>query len=374
MNKVKILVILGEPIVNGGQESFILNMYNNMDLEKIQIDVLTPFFCENLGFKEQIEKNGGEVFILNNTFDKDRKRNFVESVKKFLKDHQYETVHIQSGSIYSLMVAAKIAKKNNVKNIIVHSHCGGFSNLKYKIIKVLSSYSLNKYPTEYWACSNLAAKWKFPKKVIKEGKYKVLKNAIDTSKIYYSTSIREEKRKELRVQDNLVIGHIGRFSIQKNHEFLIEIFNEIYKLNNKAILLLIGSGELEEKIREKVKELNLQENVKFLGIRNDINGLLNAMDLFLLPSFFEGLPVVGVEAQATGLPVVSSDRITKELPIDKLSFYYSLDLNANEWAKNILNILNNFERINTTNEILQAGYDVKSAANLMQRYYLDMNK
>ena len=374
MNKVKILVILGEPIVNGGQESFILNMYNNMDLEKIQIDVLTPFFCENLGFKEQIEKNGGEVFILNNTFHKDRKRNFVESVKKFLKDHQYETVHIQSGSIYSLMVGAKIAKKNNVKNIIVHSHCGGFSNLKYKIIKVLSSYSLNKYPTEYWACSNLAAKWKFPKKVIKEGKYKVLKNAIDTSKIYYSTSIREEKRKELRVQDNLVIGHIGRFSIQKNHEFLIEIFNEIYKLNNKAILLLIGSGELEEKIREKVKELNLQENVKFLGIRNDINGLLNAMDLFLLPSFFEGLPVVGVEAQATGLPVVSSDRITKELPIDKLSFYYSLDLNANEWAKNILNILNNFERINTTNEILQAGYDVKSAANLMQRYYLDMNK
>ncbi len=149
------------------------------------------------------------------------------------------------------MVGAKIAKKNNVKNIIVHSHCGGFSNLKYKIIKVLSSYSLNKYPTEYWACSNLAAKWKFPKKVIKEGKYKVLKNAIDTSKIYYSTSIREEKRKELRVQDNLVIGHIGRFSIQKNHEFLIEIFNEIYKLNNKAILLLIGSGELEEKIREK---------------------------------------------------------------------------------------------------------------------------
>lgn len=374
MNKVKILVILGEPIVNGGQESFILNMYNNMDLEKIQIDVLTPFFCENLGFKEQIEKNGGEVFILNNTFDKDRKRNFVESVKKFLKDHQYETVHIQSGSIYSLMVGAKIAKKNNVKNIIVHSHCGGFSNLKYKIIKVLSSYSLNKYPTEYWACSNLAAKWKFPKKIIKEGKYKVLKNAIDTSKIYYSTSIREEKREELRVQDNLVIGHIGRFSIQKNHEFLIEIFNEIYKLNNKAILLLIGSGELEEKIREKVKELNLQENVKFLGIRNDINGLLNAMDLFLLPSFFEGLPVVGVEAQATGLPVVSSDRITKELPIDKLSFYYSLDLNANEWAKNILNILNNFERINTTNEILQAGYDVKSAANLMQRYYLDMNK
>ena len=367
--KKKVLDILGEPIVNGGQESFILNMYNNMDLSKIQIDVLTPFYCENNKFKENIEKNGGKVFIGNLSFTNRRKENFRNYVEKFLRENKYEIVHIQSGSIYSLMIGAQIAKKAGIKKIIVHSHCGGFKNIKYLIIKKISNRYLLKYPTDYWACSELAAKWKFPKKIIKEKKYKILKNAIDTDKIYFSKKVRENKRKELLIDDKLVFGHIGRFSIQKNHEFLIEIFNEIHKKNKNSILLLIGTGELEDIIREKVKELELSNSVKFLGVRNDINELLNAMDVFLLPSFFEGLPVVGVEAQATGLPVFTSDKVTKELPISELSFYYSLKLSAEKWSENILNEINNIKRINTTNKIKEKGYDVKLAAKLMQKYY-----
>lgn len=369
--KKKVLDILGEPIVNGGQESFILNMYNKMELDKIQIDVLTPFSCENDKFKENIEKNGGEVFIGNLSFENNRKESFRKYVKEFLSKNKYEIVHIQSGSIYSLMIGAKIAKEAGIKKIIVHSHCGGFKNIKYLIIKSLSTKYLLKYPTDYWACSELAAEWKFPKKIIKDRKYKILKNAIDTEKIYFSNTVRENKRKELEIDDKLVFGHIGRFSTQKNHEFLIDIFDEIHKKNKDSILLLIGSGELEDNIREKVKKLELEDSVKFLGIRNDINELLNAMDAFLLPSFFEGLPVVGVEAQATGLPVFTSDKVTKELPISELSYYYPLELSAEKWAENILNKISNIKRTNTTDKIKKEGYDVKIAAKLMQSYYLE---
>lgn len=373
--KIKVLDLLGEPIVNGGQESFILNMYNNMDKDKVQIDVVTPFYCENDKFKSNIEENGGQVFIGNLSFEQGKKKNFKTYITKFLKEHTYDTVHIQSGSIYSLMIAAKIAKTNGVKNIIVHSHCGGFANLKYKIIKRVSAHYLLKYPTYYWACSKLAAEWKFPKKIIKQKKYKILKNAIDTSKIYYSEELRKTNREKLEIEkENIVIGHIGRFSIQKNHEFLIDIFNEIYKRNDKAILLLIGTGELKEQIEKKVERLGLNENVKFLGIRKDINELLNTMDIFLLPSFFEGLPVVGVEAQATGLQVITSDKVTKELPIEDLVEYYSLDMTSDKWAEEILAKSKNIERKNTTQQIIDSGYDVKYAAKAMQDYYINMNK
>lgn len=371
--KTKVLDILGEPIVNGGQETFILNMYNNMDKDKIQIDILTPFYCDNMQFKENVEKNGGKVFIGNLSFDKNRKKNFNKVVSDFLKDNKYNIVHIQSGSIYSLMTGAKIAKKAGVENVIVHSHCGGLANLKYRVIKTISRYDMLKYPTEYWACSKLAAEWKFPKKIIKNGEYKILKNAIDTSKIYFSKELREKTRKELELKDeNLVIGHIGRFSKQKNHELLIDIFKKIYEKNSNAILLLIGTGELEEKIINKVKRMKLEKNVKFLGIRKDINELLNAMDVFLLPSLFEGLPVVGVEAQATGLFVVTSDKVTKELPINDLVEYCPLDLFTDIWADKVIEIASKYERRDTTKEIKDIGYDVKSAAELMQKYYLDM--
>ena len=162
----RVLDILGEPIVKGGQESFILNMYNNMDLNKIVIDVATPFYCENEDFIKNVEENGGKVYIGNLSFEKNKKKNFIKYVKDFLNKNAYEIVHIQSGSIFELMMGAKIAKQYGVKKIIVHSHCGGDENLKYKIIKMISKKYFLKNATDYWACSNLAAEWKFPNKII----------------------------------------------------------------------------------------------------------------------------------------------------------------------------------------------------------------
>ena len=176
------------------------------------------------------------------------------------------------------------------------------------------------------------------------------------------------------IDDKFVVGHIGRFTLQKNHEFLIDIFKEISEQREDAVLFLIGVGELQEQIKEKVNRLGIDNKVKFLNIRKDINELLNSMDIFLLPSFYEGLPVVGVEAEATGLQVFSSTNVTRELPIKRLTYYYSLEESAKEWAEKIITEYNNSKRENTTKEIIEQGYDVKTAAQLLQKKYIEMNK
>lgn len=373
--QIRVLQVFGEPLSNGGQESFIMNMYRNINREKVQFDFYTPYYCDNSRLKNEIENLGGRVFTSNGKFlEQGSKKDFKKNIKTFLKDKKYDIIHIHSGSIYSLMIAAKYARKSGAKSVIVHSHCGGFYNLKYRIIKALSVPYFLKYPTHYFACSKLAAEWKFPKSVIKKQKYIILNNAVDTSKLYYSVDIRKKTRKELNIDNNFVVGHIGRFSIQKNHEFLIDIFKEILKIRNDAILLLIGTGELQGKIKNKVIKLGIEKNVMFLGIRKDINELLNAMDVFVLPSFFEGLPVVGVEAQATGLPVYASTNITKELPIKELINYYSLSEPAENWAKEIINDYNKMsDRKSTTDKMVLAGFEVKNAAKKMEDIYLEIN-
>ncbi len=372
-NIKRVLQIFGEPLSNGGQESFIMNMYRNINHNKVQFDFYTPYYCDNENMKNEIENLGGKVYTSNGRFSDEHgnKKDLSKNLKKFLEKHKYEVVHIHSGSIYSLMIASKIARKSGTKNVIVHSHCGGISNLKHTVIKMISKSFFMKYPTKFCACSKVAAEWKFPKRIIDNNEYTILKNAIDTSKIYYSGEIRKKKRKELKIEDKFVVGHIGRFSPQKNHDFLIEIFKNIVMKKENSILLLIGTGELQEKAIQKVKELKIEDKVLFLNIRKDVNELLNVMDVLVLPSLYEGLPVVGVEAQATGLPVIASDNVTKEMPIENLSNYFSLNLEPEKWADNIIRISNNV-RENTTEKIKECGYDVKEAANIMENYYFDL--
>ena len=368
----RVLQVFGEPLSNGGQEAFIMNMYRNIDRTRVQFDLFTPYYCDNEKLVNEINSYGGNVYEGKGEFEsKDRKKYFIKNLKSFLIENKYEIIHIHSGSIFALAYGAKIARESGAKKVIVHSHCGGFKNLKYKIVKILSIPYLLKYPTNYYACSELAAEWKFPKKIIEEKKYTILKNAIDTNKLYFNKEIREKTRKELNISDKFVVGHIGRFSIQKNHDFLIDIFNEIQKKKDNSILILIGVGELQEQIKEKIDKLGLNKKVLMLNLRSDIQELLSAMDVFVLPSFFEGLPVVGVEAQATGLQVFTSTGVTKELPIEELSYYYALEDGSEKWAENIIKENKNYNRKNTTELIKLSGYDVKIAAKKMEDLYLD---
>jgi glycosyltransferase involved in cell wall biosynthesis len=364
---IRVLEVFREPMANGGQESFLMNMYRNIDRSKVQLDFLTPFTVDNPALQAEIESMGGKVYSYNHPFGVDNNAVFKQSVQDFLKKHSYSIVHFHSGSTYALMEGSKLAHDAGVKNIVVHSHCGGFDNLKYRIIKTISIPYLMKYPTQYLACSDLAAKWKFPKKIIRDHKYTVIKNAVDTGRFHLDADAGKKLRQSLQIDENaLVVGHVGRFSQQKNHDFLIDVFAQVKKKRPDAVLLMAGSGELEEQIKEKVQNLQLQD-VHFLGLRKDIPELMNAMDVFVLPSFFEGLPVVGVEAQATGLPVVTSTLVARELPIESLSAYLPLE-NPEHWADVIIEKAQT-ERKDTAAQIAAAGYEIKAAAKKFQEFY-----
>ncbi|WP_276937230.1 glycosyltransferase family 1 protein [Faecalibaculum rodentium] len=371
---IRVLEVFREPMANGGQESFLMNMYRNMDRTKVQLDFLTPFTCDNPDLKAEIESMGGKVFTYDHPFGENNNAVFKKSVQDFLANHPYSIVHFHSGSTYALMEGAKLAHDAGIPVRVVHSHCGGFKNLKYHVIKTLSIPYLLKYPTDYLACSDLAAEWKFPKSVIRNHRYTVIHNAVDTNRFRLDPKLREKIRTVLGVDANTpVLGHVGRFSLQKNHAFLIDIFEEVHQKKTEAILLLAGAGELEPEIRDKVKTLGLEDSVMFLGLRKDIPALMNAMDVFVLPSFFEGLPVVGVEAQATGLPVITSTAVARELPLEDLAQYIPLESSPEIWADAVLKAADEsrLHRRNTTQEIAEAGYEIKAAARAFEQFYLD---
>ena len=241
--------------------------------------------------------------------------------------------------------------------------------MEEKLIKATFS---KKYATNYMCCSELAGRWLFGDKTYDEGKVYLLNNAIDLDKFKYDKKIRDKKRKELGIkEDTIVIGHIGRFVAQKNHTFLIDIFNQFHKKEKNSILLLAGQGPLQEEIKNKVRELGLDDSVRFLGQRNDANELYQAFDVFLLPSLYEGLPVVGVEAQASGLLCFFSDDMTKETKVLDSTVFMSLSNTAEEWTGEILTNLKDYKRINTKNEVSDNGFDIEVEARKLEKYYIN---
>ncbi len=371
MSVIRVLQVFGEPFSNGGQDSYIMNMYRHIDRQRVQFDFFTPFMIRNEAMQAEVEALGGHMTAAGYPFGEDNNRYFREGITAFLKAHPYDIVHIHSGSTYALMLGAKVARKCGARRVIVHSHCGGFVNLKYKLIRALSRHDLLTYPTDYFACSHLAARWKFPTIVIRRGNYRVLKNAVDTTLFRYDPAVREQYRQELGLTDKLVVGHIGRFAPQKNHHYLVDIFEALAAMEPTAQLVLVGYGDLQEEILQKIRDKGLADRVQFLGVRKDAAALMNAFDVFLLPSFFEGLPVVGVEAQATGLPVVTSTGVTPELPLPALAVYKPLSDSPEAWAQQLLESAR-LPRRDTTQAMIDAGYDVKGAAAVMQRLYEEM--
>ncbi len=372
MSALRVLQIFGEPFSNGGQDSYIMNMYRHIDRERVQFDFFTPFKIRNEAMRDEVERLGGHMTAAGHPFGEDNNRYFREGVTAFLRDNPYAIVHIHSGSTYALMIGAKVARRCGAKRVIVHSHCGGFVNMKYRLVRALSYAPLLRYPTDYVACSHLAARWKFPTPVIKKQRYTVLKNAVDTRLFRYDPAVRAQYRDELGLSDKLVVGHIGRFAVQKNHAYLLEIFAAIAKKEPRAHLVLVGYGDLQQQTLDRAAELGLADRMTFLGVRRDAPALMNAFDVFLLPSFFEGLPVVGVEAQATGLPVVTSTGVTPELPLNDLADYIPLAEPPAYWADKVLAAAAKPRR-NTTEDIITSGYDVQVAAHVMQRHYEEMS-
>lgn len=379
MNQIRVLHVT-EKLQAAGIESFIMNMYRNIDRSKIQFDFMV-MRDEREFYDEEIASLGGRKFTIDlskkmNVF----KRIILESIKlnKFLKANKYSIIHVHSATPLRVfyLIAAKLA---GVKTRIYHSHSADIIGKErskkavYRLLKLLFPI----YATHCFACSEAAARWMYPESALGSNRVVVIHNGIDTTKFMFNESIREKYRKELCLEGKFVVGHTGRFNEQKNHRFIIEVFSRVAQKAENAVLMLIGTGELKEKIKEMVNGYNLKERVMFLGVRDDVNNLLQAMDVFFMPSNYEGLPVAAVEAQCAGLRCVFSDNITDEVGLTKQVSFLSLDENVDKWVDAVLadfsGDLTNFsgDRNQALEVVKSFGYDVRDGATMLSKYYLD---
>ncbi len=364
---IKIAQVIGKWI-GGGVEAVVMNYYRNIDRTKIQFDFICDSDSTNIPY-EEIEKLGGKVILIPKY---EKAFSYHKELKKLLKNNDYKIIHshINTLSVFSLW-AAKSAK---VPVRIAHSHSTTNKKEKKKnMLKQIFRPFSKTFATDYMCCSELSGRWLFGDKEYEKGNVYLLNNAIDLDKFKYDEKIRKNKRKELNIDEKtLVIGHIGRFVEQKNHRFLIDIFNEIYKKNNDSLLLLAGQGPLMSEMQEKVKNLGLDKNVVFMGQRNDVNELYQVFDVFLLPSLYEGLPVVGVEAQATGNLCFFSDDMTKETKVLDSTVFMSLNNSPEEWANNILASVKTYKKHDTKEEVSKYGFNIKEEAKKLENKYLEL--
>lgn len=364
---IRIAHIIGKWL-GGGVESVVMNYYRHIDRTKIQFDFLCDEDSTNIPY-EEIEQLGGRVILIP-PYQKVFK--YQKELIRIFKENKYKIVHshINTLSVFPL----RAAKKAGVKVRIAHSHSTtNKKEWKKNLLKQVLRPVSKVYATNYMCCSELAGRWLFGDKTYDSSQVYLLNNAIDLDKFKYNEKLRKEKRKELGISDDtLVIGHIGRFVAQKYHTFLIDIFNEVHKKNNNSILLLAGQGPLKEEIENKVKELKLNDSVRFLGQRNDVNELYQAFDVFCLPSLYEGLPVVGVEAQATGLLCIFSDDMTKETKVLDTTEFLSLNNTPKDWADSILGDVKRYKRIDTSKEMTSKNFNIKEEAKKLEKYYLNL--
>lgn len=359
---IRILQIVSSLNQGSGILQVVLNWHRNIDRTQIQFDYL--YFTEMpINCKKEIESLGGKCYKLPYpSFLKPWI--FISAVKQFFKTHKYNNIH--SHVIHLSFFFYPIAKFYGVKNIIHHSHTTKWSDkflngLRNRILFFFAS----SFITKKLACSDLAGKFLFKKD------YVVINNGVDVEKFKFNQEIRNKVRKELDVENKFVISNIGRFEIQKNYPFLIEIFSELCKQYKDAVLLLVGDGSLRKQIEKQVQDFCLANSVKFLGVRSDITNIYQAIDILVMPSFYEGLPVVGVEAQASGLPCLFSNTISKDVLICN-SKQLSLKLSSKQWAKEILKY-KNFIRKNESKVIKEKCFDIKGTTRKIQDIYLQLN-
>ena len=347
----------------GGLESMLMNYYRHVDRSAVQFDFLTHR-AEKAAFDDEILSLGGKIYHLPRLVP--WSRSYRAALDGFFSEHpEYRIVHVHQDCLSS--VALQQAQKCGVPVRIAHSHNANQDrNLKYPI-KLFYMRSIPKYATYLMACSQKAGRWMF-----RGAEFSVLPNAIDAASYAFSPETREIMRNRLSLSPaSLVLGHVGRFSPQKNHGFLLEIFAALAQAEPDATLLLIGDGPLRPEMEEKVRQLGLSERVIFTGIRSDIPDLLQAMDIFVLPSLYEGLGIVAVEAQAAGLPCVISDQVPDECMVTN-GLVTKMDLSDSpaQWATHILS-RRDTPRTNRYEEVKASGYDIVSSARKLQQFYLE---
>lgn len=367
MMPIRVLIIIAA-MNRGGAETSIMNFYRNLDRNKVQYDFLVHTDVKS-DYDDEITLMGGKIYQMP-TVKMSTIFQYRRELEKFLQEHpEYKIIHSHRSTISSLILG--VPKKMGIKCRISHVHGSnpgrGLKGIQRQILR----YHLKNVSTHCFACGEAAAIWAYGKKIYSSGKIKVIRNGIDLDMYSYSISQRKLTREQLGLEDNdFVMGHVGRFNFVKNHSFLIDVFSACIQINPNAKLLLVGGGELENDIRKKVHALGLNQSVRFLGVREDVNNLLQAMDVFVFPSVFEGVPLSLIEAQASGLQCVISDTVPKECAVTELCKFISLNEDVNKWAKEITKTNVN-KREAKKEMIATAGYDIKSETMWLQNFYIN---
>ena len=349
---------------NGGVESALLGYYKYIDKTKIQYDFIIDEDSVHVPEKQMTE-SGGRIIVIP---PYQKQFAYQKALHKIFTQNHYPLVfsHINSLSVFPLFAAWKAGIP--VRVALSQSTAGHGEFLRNVMKYTLRNFS-KTFATEYCACSKLAGQWLFGKRAMNSGRVLIWPNAIELERFAYNKPVRDEMRKFLKLEDKFIVGHAGRFANQKNHKFLIDIFAEIHRLRNDAVLLLAGDGPLMDEIARKVMDLGLNDSVIFLGSVNNMEKYYQAMDVFILPSFYEGLPVVGSEVQVAGLPFLCADTVTSETKFCDNMKFLSLKKSAHEWADEALKLCENHVRRDMSTEAREHGFDVKVQAAKMSKWY-----
>lgn len=370
MEPIRVLYVNGGIMHRGGIEAYMMNYYRHIDRKKVQIDFVVHGFEKGV-YDDEIREMGGKIYNVP-IKSKDYIGN-IRALKAIFNTGEYKIIHSHMDAMS--MVVLKIAKQCGVPIRIAHSHnTQHLTNSKIKyMLNEYARRNINKYATHLFACSEAAGRWLFGNAKYDSGDVVLVNNAIEIEKFQFNEAKRELLRQQLGLSNNFVIGHVGRFDYQKNHLFLLNIFQETLKYIPNAKLVLIGEGHLKEKITKKIRDLEIEERVMMLGLRSDVNDLNNMFDIFLLPSLFEGLPVVAIEAQANGLPCLFSDTITKEVQVTDLVKFMSKEQTALDWGVEINRVLqqNNIRR-SKKNILISNGYSIEDEAQRLENMYISL--
>lgn len=368
---IKVLV-LDTVMDRGGAEAMTMNYMRHMDRKKVQYDFLVHRDYRG-AYEDEIEKLGGKIYRICPIYPQNFHR-YKKEIRKFFKEHpEYTIIHCNMSELGYF--AYKEAYKAGIPVRICHSHNTpkGF-DLK-SVFRYYFKHRCRTYVTHMFACSMDAGIWLFGKK--NKDKIRIIPNSIDPNLYTYNESKRNEMKESLNIKDEFVVGHVGRFFEQKNHMFLIDIFYELQKQYVNSKLVLVGGGELDDtlknKVKNKIKNLKIEDKVIFTGVVENVHDYMQAFDLFLFPSLFEGFGIVLLEAQASGLHCITSkDVVPQSVNVCQLVDYISLDKNAKYWSDKVYSYIKRYERYDMKEKIVSAGYDIKENSIKMTNQYLDM--
>lgn len=353
----------------GGAETIAMNYYRHIDRSKVQFDFLVHRQTRGQ-YEDEIEELGGRIYRMMPIYPQNFNK-YQKKVRDFFNEHkEYKIVHSHMSELgcYALIEA----EKQGIPIRICHAHSAHRDFNVKMIVRNYFKMRMRPYITHMFTCSLDSGIWLYGEK--NKSKFITQNNGIDAKKFCYNYNKAMKIRKELKIENKFVIGHVGRFNKVKNHSFLIDIFFEVYKREPNSVLILVGEGELENKIKSKVTKLGISDAVKFLGVRADIHRIFQAFDVFLFPSLFEGLPVTVIEAQASGLNCIVSNTITNEVNITGMVKYLSLQDSPETWANAIFQYKNGYLRENMFKTIACAGYDVEENAKWLEQFYLNEYK